>query len=78
VVGASIRAVGGEHLLGAQFFRLGIEYLLRQFSCVAQSHVEALSGDRVQRLRGVAEQHDMRHRRLPVEELKVDGLLYIL
>jgi hypothetical protein len=32
----------------------------------------------VQRLRGVDEQHDLRHRRLPVEELKVDGLLYIL
>ena len=38
----------------------------------------ALSGKRVQGLRGITEQHDIRHRRLRAEELKVDGLLNIL
>jgi len=49
-------AVGFAHGGGADVVRGVVEDDLRQFPRIAQPQIEALSGDRMQRLRGVADE----------------------
>jgi hypothetical protein len=67
----SIRApaarIAPEHRLAADLIALRIEHDLRELPRVAQPDIESLAGDRMQRLRGIAERNASRARRLAGE-----------
>src|SRR5579864_2333611 len=57
-VAATTTRVGGELGARADFAARRCKQLLRQLVCVAHSQIETLPGNRMQRLRRVAKQHD--------------------